>query len=54
MYDVKIVIVRMIMRCGDKAFSKIMIFIGGRNLALSMLCNIIPPVGLLLFTSKSI
>ena len=27
-----------------------MIFIGGRNLALSMLCNIIPPVGLLLFT----
>ena len=31
-----------------------MIFIGGKNLALSMLCNIIPPVGLLLFTYKSI
>ena len=24
-------------------------FFGGRNLALSMLCNIIPPVGLLFF-----
>ena len=32
----------------------VMIVIGGRNLALSMLCNIIPPVGLLLFTYKSI
>ena len=31
-----------------------MIFIGGRNLALSILCNIIPPVGLLYFTSKFI
>ena len=29
-------------------------FIGGRNLALSMLCNIVRPVGLLLFTYKSI
>ena len=34
-------------------FFQVMIFIGGRNLALSMLCNIIPPVGLFLFTSKS-
>ena len=32
----------------------VMIFIGGKNLALPMLCNIISPVGLLLFTSKSI
>ena len=32
---------------------QVMIFIRGRNLALSMLCNIIPPVGLLLVTSKS-
>ena len=31
-----------------------MIFIGGKNLALSVLCSIIPPVGLLLFTYKSI
>ena len=35
-------------------FSIVMIFIGGRNLALSVLYNIVPPVGLLLFTSKSI
>ena len=38
----------------DHTVFQVMIFIGGRNLALSMLCNMIPPVGLLLFTSKSI
>ena len=27
-------------------------FIEGRNLALSMLCNVAPPVGLLFFTVK--
>ena len=27
-------------------------FIEGRNLALSMLCNVTPPVGLLFFTVK--
>ena len=32
---------------------QVMIFIGGRNLALSMLCNIIPPVGLLLTYSPT-
>ena len=29
---------------------QVMVFIGGRNLALSMLCNVTPPVALLLFT----
>ena len=31
---------------------ELMIFIGGRNLALSMLCNESPTVGLLFFTVK--